>query len=64
MENYFINIFYWIIRIIFYYVAYENIEILDTSIIFIVTMILIYYIPNFIFNMISEFMDAANRDNK
>jgi len=57
MKKNFTNIFYWIIRIALYYFIYEEIELLDTLITFIVTMILTYYSPNFMFKMMGEFMD-------
>lgn len=64
MEKYFVNIFYWIIRIVAYYVTYENIETLDTPFAFIGVIIFMYYLPNFMFKIISEFMDEVNRCTK
>lgn len=64
MEKYFVNVFYWIIRIVAYYVTYENIETLDTPVAFIGVMIFMYYLPNFMFKIISEFMDEVNRCTK
>lgn len=47
------NKVYWIFRIILYYIAYENIEMLSNPIEFIGTMIIIYYLPNMSLKMIN-----------
>lgn len=54
------NKVYWIFRIILYYSAYQNMEMFGNIIETIVSMIIIYYMPNMSFKLMSLTMDEID----
>lgn len=55
------NIIYWLIRIVCYYVMYENLQFIDNAVTFIVTLVVFYYTLNFIFKQIDLFMTEIEK---
>ncbi|NDI77455.1 MULTISPECIES: hypothetical protein [Psychrilyobacter] len=51
---------YWIFRIILYYTVYQNMEVFGNSIDFIITMVIIYYMPNMGFKFMGLIMDEID----
>lgn len=58
------GIIYWLIRIFLYYTAYENMEVISNLIEFTATTVIIYYMPNMSFKLMSSIMNEIGSGTK